>query len=249
MIDLSKNQRSINTSGAHVDGGDVEALGAHFERGHPDHGLTHCRVNPAEYDDPFASTAWRAYQAGHAAAKAETADVGEPVAWAHFAENGNIRLWAPERPRDLDGNIAQPLYTADQLAAAVAKERERASVLYDMLLNRPALNAGLESEYAAEAAAKAADVGEPVAFAHFAENGNIRLWAPERPLDIDGKAAQPLYTADQLAAAVAAERGKCAGIVNELRMECARRNMPESATMLWHAEDAIRAGAKEPSDG
>ena len=26
MIDLSKNQRSINTSGAHVDGGDVEAL-------------------------------------------------------------------------------------------------------------------------------------------------------------------------------------------------------------------------------
>ena len=57
-----------------------------------------------------------------------------------------------------------------------------------------------------------------------------------------------LFTADQLAAAVAAERGKCAGIVNELRMECARRNMPESATMLWHAEDAIRAGAKEPSD-
>ena len=51
-----------------------------------------------------------------------------------------------------------------------------------------------------------------------------------------------LFTADQLAAAVAAEREKCAGIVNELRMECARRNMPESATMLWHAEDAIRAG-------
>lgn len=49
----------------------------------------------------------------------------------------------------------------------------------------------------------------------------------------------------EIAAAVAAERGKCAGIVNELRMESARRNMPESATMLWHAEDAIRAGAKE----
>jgi len=52
---------------------------------------------------------------------------------------------------------------------------------------------------------------KPVAFAHFAENGNIRLWAPERPRDLDGKAAQPLYTAHQLAAAVAAERGKCAG--------------------------------------
>ena len=97
----------------------------------------------------------------------------------------------------------------------------------------------------AAAKAETADAGEPVAFAHFAKNGNIRLWAPERPLDIDGKAAQPLYTADQLAAAVAAEREKCAGIVNELRMECARRNMPESATMLWHAADAIRAGAKE----
>ena len=50
----------------------------------------------------------------------------------------------------------------------------------------------------------------------------------------------------EIAAAVSAEREKCAGIVNELRMENARRNMPESATMLWHAEDAIRAGAKEP---
>ena len=57
--------------------------------------------------------------------------------------------------------------------------------------------------------------------------------------------AVQLVPADQLAASVAAERERCAGIVNELRMECARRNMPESATMLWHAEDAIRAGAKE----
>ena len=60
--------------------------------------------------------------------------------------------------------------------------------------------------------------------------------------------AVQLVPAYQLAAAVAAERGKCAVIVNELRMECARRNMPESATMLWHAEDAIRAGEKETSD-
>ena len=100
----------------------------------------------------------------------------------------------------------------------------------------------------AAAKAETAAAGEPVAWAHFAENGNIRLWAPERPRDLDGNAAQPLYTADQLAAAADAEREKCAGIVNELRMECARRNMPESATMLWHAEDAIRAGAKEASD-
>ena len=108
--------------------------------------------------------------------------------------------------------------------------------------------AGYQAGHAA-AKAETADVGEPVAFAHFAENGNIRLWAPERPRDLDGNAAHPLYTAEQLTAAADAEREKCAGIVNELRMESARRNMPESATMLWHAEDAIRAGAKEPSDG
>ena len=170
------------------------------------------------------------YDIGRADAKAEIATAGAPMAMVQC-----------------HGSAEHPLYTAEQLAAAEAAAR--ISALCDTLLNRPARNAGLESEYAAEAAAKAADVGEPVAFAHFAENGNIRLWAPERPLDIDGKAAQPLYTADQLAAAVAAEREKCAGIVNELRMECARRNMPESATMLWHAEDAIRAGAKETGNG
>ena len=59
------------------------------------------------------------------AAQAATADVGEPVAFAHFSENGKISLWlwAPERPRDLDGNAAQPLYTADQLTAAADAER------------------------------------------------------------------------------------------------------------------------------
>ena len=66
-------------------------------------------------------------------AKAETADVGEPVAFAHFAENGNIRLWAPERPRDLDGNAAQPLYTSGQLSAAVAEERERAATVCERI--------------------------------------------------------------------------------------------------------------------
>ena len=170
------------------------------------------------------------YDIGHAAAKA--ADVGEPVAMVQC-----------------HGSAEHPLYTAEQLAAAEAAAR--ISALCDTLLNRPARNAGLESEYAAEAAAKAepADVVEPVAFAHFADNGNIRLWAPERPRDLDGKPAHPLYTAEQLTAAADAEREKCAGIVNELRMECARRNMPESATMLWHAEDAIRAGAKETGNG
>ena len=115
---------------------------------------------------------WDAYQAGHAAAKAETA---APVVgrWYFVANDGAATLCVDE-----------------------ADARESAAE---------------------------ADIAFP-------------RMAPHR--------AVQLVPADQLAAAVAAERGKCAGIVNELRMECARRNMPESATMLWHAEDAIRAGGE-----
>lgn len=120
---------------------------------------------------PDVQEMWELYQAGHAAAKAETA---APVVgrWYCVANDGAATLCVDE-----------------------ADARESASE---------------------------ADIAFP-------------RMAPHR--------AVQLVPADQLAAAVAAERGKCSGIVNELRMECARRNMPESATMLWHAEDAIRAGA------
>lgn len=104
---------------------DTEALRQKFERhivatGRSDGELI---FEAGHYLYPDVQEIWELYQAGHADAKAETADVGEPVAFAHFAANGNIRLWAPERPRDLDGNAAHPLYTADQLAAAVDAER------------------------------------------------------------------------------------------------------------------------------
>lgn len=87
---------------------DTEALRAQFERRMNLRGWSEANIrrDGLDYSSTQITEAWHAFQAGHAAAKAET-------------------------------------------AAAVAKERERASVLYDMLLNRPALNAGLESEYAA----------------------------------------------------------------------------------------------------
>ena len=112
---------------------DTEALRRAFEAFSLDCGLTHGDLewNGRFYIVPFTQDEWLTFQAGHAAAKTETANVGEPVAFAHFAENGNIRLWAPERPRDLDGNAAHPLYTADQLAAAVAAERERCASVCD----------------------------------------------------------------------------------------------------------------------
>ena len=105
---------------------ETEALRAQFERRMNLRGWSEANIrrDGLDYSSTQITEAWHAFQAGHAAAKAETADVGEPVAFAHFAENGNIRLWAPERPLDLDGNAAQPLYTADQLAAAVAAERD-----------------------------------------------------------------------------------------------------------------------------
>ena len=160
------------------------------------------------------------------------------------------RAEAPMAMVQCHGSAEHPLYTADQLAAAVAAAR--ISALCDTLLNRPARNAGLESEYAAEAAAKAADVGEPVAFAHFAENGNIRLWAPERPRDLDGNAAHPLYTADQLAAAVAKERERAARVCERIADDYNQRERFKYAELKTDAEtganecaDAIRAGAKE----
>ena len=99
----------------------------------------------------------------HIVALAGPADVGEPVAWmavvthsrsqgpqAHFVSDAKLaRQWDYNGVVDGEPCIVQPLFTAHQLAAAVAAERERASVLYDMLLNRPELNTGLESEYLA----------------------------------------------------------------------------------------------------
>ncbi|MFD1709714.1 hypothetical protein FVQ98_10520 [Ottowia sp. GY511] len=160
---------------------DTEALRAKFEAwfsgGFP---RSVERNVDGEYKYMPADSAWRTYQAGHAAAKAETADVGEPAAW--MAVVTHSRSQGPQ--------------------------------------------------------------------AHFVSDAKLaRQWDYNGVVDGEPCIVQPLFTAHQLAAAVAAAREKCAGIVNELRMECARRNMPESATMLWHAEDAIRAGAKEPSDG
>ena len=164
---------------------ETEALRAQFEAWARKNELEAERHKYADdqYDDHAATSAWwawrDAFQAGHAAAKAETADVGEPAAW--MAVLTHPRSQGPQ--------------------------------------------------------------------AHFVSDARLASqWKYNGVVDGEPCIVQPLFTAPQLAAAVAAERGKCAGIVNELRMECARRNMPESATMLWHAEDAIRAGAKEPSD-
>ena len=87
---------------------ETEALRAQFERRMNLRGWSEANIrrDGLDYTSTQITEAWHAFQAGYAAAKAETADV-------------------------------------------VAKERERASVLYDMLLNRPGLNTGLESEYLA----------------------------------------------------------------------------------------------------
>ena len=74
MIDLSKNQRSINTSGAHVDGGDVEALRAQFEQYvNPDGDVNMHWLAAGYYAGRGVQQSWLDFQAGHAAAKAETA--------------------------------------------------------------------------------------------------------------------------------------------------------------------------------
>ena len=94
------------------------------------------RKADGEYKYMPAHSAWQAYQAGYAAAKAETAD---PVVgrWYFVANDGAATLCVDEadaRESATEADIAFPrmaphravqLVPADQLAAAVAAERER----------------------------------------------------------------------------------------------------------------------------
>lgn len=144
---MTTQQQIIDTSGAHVDGGDREALRMRFEdRFPPPKGVTWDGERYTAKDVLTNAVLlhhvilWNGYQAGHAAAKAEPADVGEPVAHALIFNDGgeDLMQWPicsdeqdarTERQRYAEAvrkdiRIA-PLYTADQLAAAVAKERER----------------------------------------------------------------------------------------------------------------------------
>ena len=87
---------------------------------------------------PDVQEIWELYQAGHAAAKAENADVGEPAAWmavvthsrsqgpqAYFVSDAKLaRQWDYNGVVDGEPCIVQPLFTAHQLAAAVAAERD-----------------------------------------------------------------------------------------------------------------------------
>ena len=109
---------------------ETEALRADFESTVSEWGWDTYRNKAGDYATTSTNGAWAGYQAGHAAAKAEIAGpgVGEPYA-THVVTtmaNGrdrietwktNARFDSPDRSIDL--------YTADQLAAAVAAERER----------------------------------------------------------------------------------------------------------------------------
>ena len=92
----------------------LAALRAAFESTVSEWGWDTYRNKAGDYATTPTNGAWAGYQAGHAAAKAETADVGEPMAMVQC-----------------HGSAAHPLYTADQLAAAVAAERERAATVVD----------------------------------------------------------------------------------------------------------------------
>ena len=70
------------------------------------------------------------YDIGRADAKAEIAAAGEPVAWCIPNDPCNATAFAwPGTDRTPQHNV--PLFTADQLAAAVAAERERAATVVD----------------------------------------------------------------------------------------------------------------------
>lgn len=109
---------------------DTEALRQAFESWHASNPMIY--IAPKWAQDELMLKIWSAgYQAGHAVAAAETAEVGEPVAWLlQYAETGRTTFadtqqieWGFERSNPRWQKIG-PVYTAAQLAAAVAKERE-----------------------------------------------------------------------------------------------------------------------------
>lgn len=120
---------------------DTEALRAQFERRMNLRGWSEANIrrDGLDYSSTQITEAWHAFQAGHAAAKAEIADVGEPVAWmavltnprsqgpqAHFVSDARLaNQWDYNGVVDGEPCIVLPLFTAPQLAAAVAQERER----------------------------------------------------------------------------------------------------------------------------
>ena len=113
---------------------DTEALRAQFERRMNLRGWSEANIrrDGLDYSSTQITEAWHAFQAGYAAAKAETAaDVGEPVAWRwkyrfkDIGETGAYEYHSHHYAVIARIPKGEPLYTADQLAAAVAKERER----------------------------------------------------------------------------------------------------------------------------
>ena len=116
---------------------DTEALRAQFEKLLSDSGRACLYEGDGQYAYPH-DFSWLCYQAGHAAAKAENA---APVVgrWYFVTNDGAATLCVDEadaRESASEADIAFPrmaphqvtqLVSASQLAAAVAKERERAT--------------------------------------------------------------------------------------------------------------------------
>ena len=117
---------------------DTEALRAQFERRMNLRGWSEANIrrDGLDYSSTQITEAWHAFQAGYAAAKAETA---APVVgrWYFVTNDGAATLCVDEadaRESAAEADIAFPrmaphlvtqLVSASQLAAAVAAERER----------------------------------------------------------------------------------------------------------------------------
>jgi hypothetical protein len=77
------------------------------------------RHTDGRYLNAFMESEWETWQAALSASPAGDKVEGEPVAWAVFSDNGNIRLWSAnkstvERFADENEKPAAPLYTHPQ---------------------------------------------------------------------------------------------------------------------------------------
>lgn len=155
----------------------------------------------------------------------------DPVTYAHFTDDGMIRIWSKERTNlqavtDAIGKQPSALISLEQAEAyareAIEADRKRtaellknpvhvhsnmcrgiiAPITFDMLahvLGEEATNEWLRKRR-----------GEPVAWAAFADNGNIRIWTAKkgeakRLSEQVGQTLRPLYAAPQPAVQSEAE--------------------------------------------
>lgn len=189
------------------------------------------KVAMGEYRLASFDAVWLAYQLGQAAPVAQLAEQ-KPVAYMAFAKNGNVRIWAgkdnlgAKDAAEKDGLVLQPVYTVPQPAQQVeAVGRVPVAWIAPRLLESLKIsreNARVPSNHSVAVQAAQRETWDlPLYAAPSAANGAVGEMPEPGPIFVNlpepiftshhmGAPDEHYFSADQLRAAVLAERDACA---------------------------------------